>query len=286
MGIAEYEIKDNSLKVTDDAKRHFDEDGCIIVRGLLSDSELQKVHRTVENPELVKHQYGRPDKKGKEPKLVLWQHPGNDVTGMVARSRKVAETCQELLGGEVYHYHTKLITKEPYIGGTFEWHQDYGYWYKYGCLFPDMMTVFVALDDCNKENGCLQVLKSSHKCGRIDHLIVAEQTGADVERVQEIEKVCDLIHVELKAGDALFFHCNVLHTSSDNTSGNQRRALVIAYNRASNDPGPHEKHPGYTPLHTVHISHILIETNKNINISELHAYIFHFVFIYRLRILP
>lgn len=45
-----------------------------------------------------------------------------------------------------------------------------------------------------------KVLKGSHKCGRIDHLIVAEQTGADVERVQEIEKVCDLIHVELKAG--------------------------------------------------------------------------------------
>lgn len=50
--------------------------------------------------------------------------------------------------------------------------------------------------------SCLKwkVLKNSHKCGRIDHLIVAEQTGADVERVQEIEKVCDLIHVELKAG--------------------------------------------------------------------------------------
>lgn len=49
---------------------------------------------------------------------------------------------------------------------------------------------------------CLKwkVLKGSHKCGRIDHLIVGEQTGADVERVQEIEKVCDLIHVELKAG--------------------------------------------------------------------------------------
>lgn len=30
--ILEYEIKDNSLKVTDDARRHFDEDGCIIVR--------------------------------------------------------------------------------------------------------------------------------------------------------------------------------------------------------------------------------------------------------------
>ena len=31
------------------------------------------------------------------------------------------------------------------------------YWYKYGCVFPDMMTAFIALDDCNKDNGCLQV---------------------------------------------------------------------------------------------------------------------------------
>ncbi|XP_062581316.1 L-proline trans-4-hydroxylase-like [Saccostrea cucullata] len=257
MKVAEYIIENNSLTITDEAKRCFIEDGCIIVRGLLSKAELLKVEKAVENPELLKHQYGRPDKNGREPKLVLWQHPGNDVTGIVARSEKVAKTCEELLGGEVYHYHTKLIAKEPYIGGTFEWHQDYGYWYKYGCMFPDMMTVFVALDDCKKENGCLQVLKGSHKCGRIDHLIVGEQTGADVERVKEIEKVCDLIHVELKAGDALFFHCNVLHTSSDNTSKNMRRALVIAYNKASNDPGPHEKHPGYTPLDIVENSAIM-----------------------------
>lgn len=31
------------------------------------------------------------------------------------------------------------------------------YWYNNGCLFPDMMTVFIPLDPCKKENGCLQV---------------------------------------------------------------------------------------------------------------------------------
>lgn len=33
----------------------------------------------------------------------------------------------------------------------------YSYWYKNGCLFPDMLTVFVAIDKCTKANGCLQV---------------------------------------------------------------------------------------------------------------------------------
>ena len=32
----------------------------------------------------------------------------------------------QLLGGEVYHYHTKLMMKEAHTGGSFIWHQDYG----------------------------------------------------------------------------------------------------------------------------------------------------------------
>ena len=39
----------------------------------------------------------RPDLRGKEPKLILWQHPGNDVTGLVARSEKVATTCEKVI---------------------------------------------------------------------------------------------------------------------------------------------------------------------------------------------
>lgn len=32
------------------------------------------------------------------------------------------------------------------------------YWYHYGNLFPDMMTVWVAVDPSTKENGCLEVI--------------------------------------------------------------------------------------------------------------------------------
>ena len=37
---------------------------------------------------------GSPDGKGSG--LILYSHPGSDVTGMVARSEKVAGTCQEV----------------------------------------------------------------------------------------------------------------------------------------------------------------------------------------------
>jgi len=63
----------------------------------------------------------------------------------------------QLLGGEVFHYHTKLIPKQPHTGGVFQWHQDYGYWYKNGNLTPDINTVYIAIDRCDTENGCIEV---------------------------------------------------------------------------------------------------------------------------------
>ena len=37
-------------------------------------------------------------------------------------------------------------------------HVVYRYWYKNGCLFPDMGTVFIPIDDTDKQNGCLKVI--------------------------------------------------------------------------------------------------------------------------------
>ena len=76
-----------------------------------------------------------------------------------------------------------MILKEPLTGGAWEWHQDYGYWYNNGCLFPHLASCMIAVDRATKENGCLQVLKGSHHLGRIDHGKVGDQTGADLERV-------------------------------------------------------------------------------------------------------
>jgi len=44
-----------------------------------------------------------------------------------------------LLGEEVYHYHSKMMLKEPQVGGAWEWHQDYGYWYKNQFMFPNQL---------------------------------------------------------------------------------------------------------------------------------------------------
>ena len=130
------------------------------------------------------------DGQGIDVRLSLWNHPGDGIYGMIARSERIVDRVECLLDDEAYHYHSKMILKDAKVGGAWAWHQDYGYWYQNGCLFPDMGSAFIAVDPNTRANGCLQVLKGSHKMGRIEHGRYGDQTGADPERTDEATRVC------------------------------------------------------------------------------------------------
>ena len=144
-----------------------------------------------------------------------------------------------------------MILKDAKVGGAWTWHQDYGYWYENNVLYPLMSSMSIAVDPATRENGCMQVLKGSHHMGRITHALTGEQAGADLERVEEAKKRLELVYCEMAPGDALFFHCNLLHRSDQNRSDNARWSLICCYNAARNDPYREAHHPSYTPLHKV-----------------------------------
>ena len=95
------------------------------------------------------------------------------------------------------------------------------------------------------------MIRGSHKLGRIEHVLTGDQAGADPERVAEILKRHELVHVEMEPGDLLFFHANMLHRSDQNRSDDPRWSMICCYNARSNDPYKESHHPRYTPLETV-----------------------------------
>ena len=228
----------------------FERDGYVMVRKLFDAEEIGILRTAIEmDPAMRSRLYDRNDASGKSTRMATWNHPGESVYGLAARSRRVVETMEDLLGGEVYHYHSKLTAKEPLEGGAWEWHQDYGYWYHNGIVFPYMASLMVALDRCTRENGCLQVVKGSHHCGRIEHgVLPGEQVGADPKRVAQVLKQMAIEYAEMEPGDGLFFHCNVLHRSDQNRSPNRRWTVLHCYNAARNNPYLEHHHPQYTPL--------------------------------------
>ena len=218
----------------------YHKDGCLVVKDFLSNEEVKKLQDIeFEDGVMRKHAFDLNDQTGKKTKLTLWYKPGNDTYGLLTRSNRMIASVNELMEGDspVCHFHSKLMQKEPKVGGAWEWHQDYGYWYKNEFLLPEqMMSVMIAITDANKANGCLQVIKGSHKMGRIEHGFAGEQVGASQHYVDLALKTMELVYVEIKAGDALFFHSNILHRSEANTSDTARWSLISVYNRAANIP--------------------------------------------------
>jgi ectoine hydroxylase-related dioxygenase (phytanoyl-CoA dioxygenase family) len=239
----------------------YNRDGYLIVPELFNKEEVSRLFSVaMEDKVMRKNAIDLNDQEGRKTKLSLWFTPGNDIYGLLTKSERMVKTVDKLMDGTtpVCHYHSKLMYKEPKVGGAWEWHQDYGYWYKNEFLFPgQMISVMVAITDADKENGCLQVIKGSHKLGRVEHGLTGQQTGASQRYVDLALKTMELVYVELKPGDVLFFHSNILHRSAANLSDKPRWSLISAYNRESNVPYNDKSTSSTIPLKTVPDSALL-----------------------------
>jgi len=238
--------------LTADQLSAYERDGYVLVKQLFDTEEIELLQRAAkEDRELDAHSFTSADGEGGRIRLSLWNHPGDGIYGMYARCQRIVDRAEQILDDEAYHYHSKMIMKEAKVGGAWTWHQDYGYWYQNAVLFPRLTSVTIAVDAATRENGCLQVIKGSHRLGRIEHVLSGDQAGADENRVKEILERLDLVYCEMDPGDALFFHCNLLHRSDRNESHNPRWSMICCYNARSNDPYEDSHHPRYTPLEKV-----------------------------------
>jgi ectoine hydroxylase-related dioxygenase (phytanoyl-CoA dioxygenase family) len=226
-------------QLSQEEEQAYHRDGYLIKERFFSEEETNLLYQLSLEQDVIGNSMDFNDQSGKRTRLTLWFTPGDDSFGLMSRSERMVNAVSALLGkqGNVCHFHSKVMQKEPKVGGAWEWHQDYGYWYKNGFLYPEaMISVMLALTDATKENGCLQVLKGSHKMQRFEHSFAGEQQGADLDFVHEAEKICELVYVQLKPGDTLFFHSNILHRSAANTSEKSRWSIISAYNLSYNIP--------------------------------------------------
>jgi hypothetical protein len=229
-------MKMNDEPLSPSQLEQFHEDGFLILRGLFDSEEIGLLGRAAkEDRVLDQNSFGRTDGSGGNIRLSLWSEPGDNLYGMFARCERIVGSMEQILGGSVGHYHSKMIMKDAKVGGAWEWHQDYGYWYDIGYLFPNLASVMIAVDKATKENGCLQVIKRSHHLGRINHTTTGQQAGADLKRVAQVLEKLELVYCEMDPGDAVFFHSNTLHRSDQNQSDNPRWAMVCCYSLIGND---------------------------------------------------
>lgn len=223
------------MYLTHEQTAQYERDGYILVNDLFSRAEVDKMIEAVENGDRVAGAtFATTDAKGTASKLALWFDLTGDIWSAASTCPRIVNNVRVLMGEEISFFHGKVMLKEAKTGGAWEWHQDYGYWYDQGFLYPHMISAFTALDPATQENGCLKVLRGSHKLGRLNHGRVGQQTGADPSRIEHIESMFELVECEMTPGSVLFFHSNLLHSSAPNHSDHHRRSFIMCYSAWAN----------------------------------------------------
>lgn len=126
-------------------------------------------------------------------------------------------------------WHDQLLYKPPQSGvaGNIGWHQDQGYWQ---CLDSNAaITAWVALEDVDEENGCMEFVPGSHKWGLLgeDHFY-QQDIEAQIKRIEEkTGRTFRTVPGVLPAGCVSFHHNLTIHGSRANLSTRPRISIAI-----------------------------------------------------------
>jgi ectoine hydroxylase-related dioxygenase (phytanoyl-CoA dioxygenase family) len=218
-------------------RRHFEEQGYLVVRGLFSAAEIAAVATEAER--LLK----RADLMATENLRCRWQNhvdtgaclfetfdPVIDlapVCAILARDRQLLQILEQLYGEPAHLFKDKLIFKPSGARG-YDLHQDYIAWPSFPRSF---ITAAVAIDPCGPDNGCTEVFPGVHRRGYLspedgDYHVVPDSAVAGVPAVP----------LQLAPGDVALFGCFTPHRSAPNRSAGSRRLLYLSYN-ADSDGG-------------------------------------------------
>ncbi len=143
----------------------------------------------------------------------------------------IADTVAELLDTDTVElHHSVLHAKAPDTGAPFPMHQDLPFYPHDDDRYVDAL---VHLDDTDETNGCIKVLKGSHKLGKLRHIL---EENKEPYLPTDIYKLQDAVSVPARAGDVFLFHFWTVHGSDVNHSGTWRRLVRLGYRHPDNLP--------------------------------------------------
>lgn len=243
-----------------DQIEQFHRDGYVILEGVLSEDELLPLELEFERfirgdvPDMGRDfcdMSGPYDREFTEFSLVNAVLPRRyrpELQGNLFE-RRSASVARQLVGETAVLDYDQFLAKRPNKpDAVFTWHQDAGYW-PTGTPEPLTATCSLALDDADKENGCLRVVPGSQKGALRPHRPIH---GDDRENSHilgvELDPEDQVIQLPLKRGDMTVHDEMIIHGSGGNRSPTRwRRTYITAFrSKACVD---YERAIGFTHSH-------------------------------------
>lgn len=216
--------------------QQFDEDGYLLGLQILSDDEVTYYQSAYER---LEREFTARNPKGR---IANAHHVDPDFWNLASHPT-VVQIAGDLIGPDVVLLDTGFFSKPPGTDTRFvAWHQDTTYW---GMDPPFAVTLWVALDDSDVENGCMRVIPGSHHGGLLPHGTSKREgniLGHDQEINRELVAEDTAVDMILKAGQASAHHGLLIHGSNPNGSNRRRCGMTIRLTTPDVKPvldGPH-----------------------------------------------
>jgi ectoine hydroxylase-related dioxygenase (phytanoyl-CoA dioxygenase family) len=141
----------------------------------------------------------------------------------------VLDLVESILGPKFYLWSSHFIGKEPRIGRATPWHQDSAYWAGRLDRYDQIVTVWLALDDVDADNGCMQVIPGSHLGGDF-----STYRAVDGDKNLFTSEIADLdtstaVRFELHRGECSLHDGRMVHGAAPNTSDRRRLGYTMRY---------------------------------------------------------
>lgn len=202
--------------------RDFHEDGFLVINDILDAAEIDTLRDACSEPEDIQW------KTAEKTTHALGLTTRSNVFLDLARDPRIVARLRALLGDDIQLQHSKLAA-QPAVAdrGGFAWHQDFAF---YPHTNTDLVAVMVMLDDATPDNGCMRMIRGSHRNGLLNHM---DNDGVFTGMCQEPkawkDHVGDVVDITPRAGGISMHHCLMLHGAGANQSGEPRRGLVYQY---------------------------------------------------------
>lgn len=210
----------------------YQRDGYLLVPGLFSPEEAQRLcahYMELRTRGSYPGDFGGVDPTSNDPlkqfPRMIHMHRWDEVSLHWMLDPRLNAIMTALLGREPFAVQTMLYFKPPGARGQ-ALHQDQ---YYLRVRPGTCLAAWMALDPCDEENGCLQVVPGSHTLP----VLCTEKADTSVSFTDvtvSLPKGTPIVPVRMAPGDVLFFHGSTIHGSYPNRSRDRfRRALIGHY---------------------------------------------------------
>ena len=214
-------------------KKDFEEDGFVHLPGFLTNLQLLELQQAVERyilekvPQLKQSDVFFDNPKKPETLKQLHRMEQDTFFANYSRHSHWNKAASDFLGEPVEVLGVEYFNKPPKTKHETPPHQDNYYF----CLAPpQVLTIWVALDDIDEENGCIRYVRGSHRLPLRQHRLsstlgfsqyIFDYSQSDMDRESKVTCL---------PGDALIHHGNTIHLAGPNLTNNrQRRALAMVF---------------------------------------------------------